>query len=68
MAHTQLGDSLLYEKKYADARQESLLGLGLLVKQPGPASESLEMAKKDLAEEDKMLSSNRRGHPGVLPP
>jgi tetratricopeptide (TPR) repeat protein len=58
MAHTQLGHILWYEKKYAEARQESQLGFRLLVNQPSPASELLEMTKKDLAEEDKILSSN----------
>lgn len=57
MAHTQLGHCLRYEKKYLEARQESQLGYAVLVKQPGPQGEFFEMAKNDLAEEDRLLSS-----------
>jgi hypothetical protein len=59
MAHVQLGHVLLFEKKYSEAKQESQWGYSLLIKQPHPENEFFEMAKKDLVEENKHLSSGR---------
>jgi tetratricopeptide (TPR) repeat protein len=56
LAHVQLGHSLLPQDKYSEAKRESQLGYNLLLKQPGLPSESLNVAKKDMADDDQNLT------------
>ena len=57
LAHVQLGHCLLPQKNYPEAKRESQLGYNMLMKQPGLPSKFLQMAAKDMVEEERNLSS-----------
>jgi eukaryotic-like serine/threonine-protein kinase len=50
--YVNLGHLLLREKKYLAAREETLLGYNVLVKQIAPGGDFIQEAEKDLAEEN----------------
>ena len=59
-ARIKLGHVLLREKKFEEAKQESQQGYDVLFKQTLPEGDFFDMAKKDLAEEDKAISPGER--------
>ena len=49
VARVKLGRALLYQRKFADAEQESLAGYGIIEKQASPSISWLDNARTDLA-------------------